>query len=70
MKLLYFYRVPVPEARADAIQIVNTCAGIVRAGGDVDLHRDEDRVDPPERSRADAGEHAFRLPRAASRGNR
>ena len=38
MKLLYFYRVPLPDARADAIQIVNTCAAVVRAGGDVDLH--------------------------------
>jgi len=38
MKFLYFYRVPVPDPRADAIQIVNTCAGISRAGGDVILH--------------------------------
>ena len=44
--------------------------GVRQAGGYVDLHRDEDRVDPPERPRADAGEHAFRLPRAATRRNR
>ena len=36
--LLYFYRVPVPDPRADAIQILNTCAGVVRAGGTVSLH--------------------------------
>jgi glycosyltransferase involved in cell wall biosynthesis len=36
--LLYFYRVPVPDPRADAIQILNTCAGVVRAGGSVSLH--------------------------------
>ena len=37
MRFLYFYRVPLPDPRADAIQIVNTCAGIARAGGEVDL---------------------------------
>jgi len=37
MKFLYYYRVPLPDPRADAIQIVNTCAGIARAGGEVDL---------------------------------
>src|SRR6059036_1937696 len=37
MRFLYFYRVPLPDPRADAIQIVNTCAGLARAGGDVDL---------------------------------
>jgi glycosyltransferase involved in cell wall biosynthesis len=38
LRILYFYRVPLPDARADAIQIVNTCAGIARAGGEVRLH--------------------------------
>lgn len=38
MKLIYFYRVPLPDARADAIQIVNTCAGVARAGGEVRLY--------------------------------
>ena len=38
MKLLYFYRVPVPDPRADAVQVVQTCAGIARAGWDVSLH--------------------------------
>ena len=38
MKFLYFYRVPVPDPRADAVQIINTCAGIARAGGVVVLH--------------------------------
>jgi len=38
MRFLYFYRVPVPDPRADAVQIVNTCAGIAGAGADVTLH--------------------------------
>jgi glycosyltransferase involved in cell wall biosynthesis len=38
MTFLYFYRVPLPDPRADAIQIVNTCAGIAKAGGAVRLH--------------------------------
>ncbi|MGH9870114.1 MAG: glycosyltransferase family 4 protein [Candidatus Polarisedimenticolia bacterium] len=38
MKLLYFYRVPVPDPRADAVQVVQTCAGIARAGWNVTLH--------------------------------
>ncbi|HZI94820.1 MAG TPA: hypothetical protein VFE84_11295, partial [Patescibacteria group bacterium] len=38
MRFLYFYRVPLPDPRADAIQIINTTAGIARAGGDVVLH--------------------------------
>ena len=38
MKFLYFYRVSLPDTRADAIQIVNTCLGIARAGGAVKLH--------------------------------
>lgn len=38
MRFLHFYRVPLPDARADAIQIVNTAAGICRAGGDVTMH--------------------------------
>lgn len=38
MEILYFYRVPVPDPRADAVQIVNTCAGMARAGAGVRLH--------------------------------
>ncbi len=38
MRVLYFYRVPLPDARADAIQIVNTCAGMAHAGAQVSLH--------------------------------
>ncbi len=38
MDFLYFYRVSLPETRADAIQIVNTCLAIARAGGRVRLH--------------------------------
>ncbi len=38
MEILYFYRVPLPDPRADAVQIVNTCAGMARAGAGVRLH--------------------------------
>jgi glycosyltransferase involved in cell wall biosynthesis len=38
MEILYFYRVPLPDPRADAVQIVNTCAGMARAGAAVTLH--------------------------------
>lgn len=38
MKFLHFYRVPLPDPRADAVQIVNTAAGLARAGADVALH--------------------------------
>ncbi len=44
MRILYFYRVRLPDARADAIQIVNTCAGLARAGCDVRLHVEEVRA--------------------------
>jgi glycosyltransferase involved in cell wall biosynthesis len=37
MRFLYFYRVPLPDPRADAVQIVHTCAGIARAGAGVSL---------------------------------
>jgi glycosyltransferase involved in cell wall biosynthesis len=47
MRFLYFYRVPLPDARADAIQIVNTCAAIARAGGDVGLHVETIRAPSP-----------------------
>ncbi len=45
MTFLYFYRVPLPDPRADAIQIVNTCVGITKAGGAVRLH--VETVGPP-----------------------
>ncbi|HKY32624.1 MAG TPA: glycosyltransferase family 4 protein [Candidatus Polarisedimenticolia bacterium] len=48
MLFLYFYRVPLPDPRADAVQIMNTCAGMARAGADVALH--------VETARASAGE--------------
>jgi len=38
MRFLYYYRMPLPDARADAVQIINTCAGIAGAGADVALH--------------------------------
>ncbi|MFQ5700397.1 MAG: glycosyltransferase family 4 protein [Acidobacteriota bacterium] len=38
MRILYFYRVPVPTTRAGAIQAFNTCSGLSRSGGDVTLH--------------------------------
>ncbi|HXI02017.1 MAG TPA: glycosyltransferase family 4 protein [Candidatus Saccharimonadales bacterium] len=38
MRILYFYRVGLPSPRADAIQIVNTCAAMARQGAGVDLH--------------------------------
>lgn len=38
MRILYFYRVDLPSPRADAIQIVNTCAAMARQGAGVDLH--------------------------------
>jgi hypothetical protein len=41
VRILYFYRVPIPSPRADAIQIVHTCAAMSRAGGRVTLHVEE-----------------------------
>ncbi len=38
VKFFYFYRVPLPSARADAIQIIHTCTAIARAGAEVILH--------------------------------
>jgi len=37
MKILYFYRSPLPSPSANAIQVVNTCAGMSRAGAGVVL---------------------------------
>lgn len=37
MRFFYFYRVPLPDPRADAVQIVHTCAGLARAGSGVSL---------------------------------
>jgi glycosyltransferase involved in cell wall biosynthesis len=37
MRFLYFYRVPLPDPRADAVQIVHTCAAMARAGAAVSL---------------------------------
>ncbi len=38
VKIFYFYRVPLPSPRADAIQIVQTCAAMAKAGAEVLLH--------------------------------
>lgn len=41
MRILYFYRVPLPSARADAIQIVQSCSAMARAGARIALHVEE-----------------------------
>ncbi len=38
MKIFYFYRVPLPSPRADAIQVVQTCTAMAKAGAEVLLH--------------------------------
>jgi glycosyltransferase involved in cell wall biosynthesis len=48
MRLLYFYRVPLPDPRADAVQIVHTCAGLARAGADVSLRVETARAPLPD----------------------